>query len=30
VTADSVNQARAALKDRTDPWKGEAELGRPQ
>ena len=30
VTADSVNQTRAALKDRTDPWKGEAELGRPQ
>jgi len=30
VTADSVNQARAALKDRTEPWKGEAELGRPQ
>jgi mono/diheme cytochrome c family protein len=30
VTADTVKQVRAALKDRTDPWKGEAELGRPQ
>jgi mono/diheme cytochrome c family protein len=29
VTADSVKQARAALKDRSDAWKGEAELGRP-
>jgi mono/diheme cytochrome c family protein len=30
VTADSVKQARGALKNRTDAWKGEAELGRPQ
>lgn len=30
VTADAVKEVRAALKDRTEPWKGEAELGRPQ
>lgn len=29
VTADAVKQTRATLKDRTDAWKGEAELGRP-
>ena len=30
VSADAVAQVRAALKDRAEPWKGEAELGRPQ
>lgn len=30
VTADAVKEVRAALKDRAEPWKGEAELGRPQ
>ncbi|HSI56994.1 MAG TPA: cytochrome c [Ideonella sp.] len=30
VTADAVKQARKALQDRSEPWKGEAELGRPQ
>ena len=30
VTAESVKTVRASLKDRADPWKGEAELGRPQ
>ena len=30
VKADAVKEVRAALKDRSDPWKGEAELGRPQ
>jgi mono/diheme cytochrome c family protein len=30
VTADAVKEVRAVLKDRAEPWKGEAELGRPQ
>ena len=30
VTTAAVTQIRAALKDRVEPWKGEAELGRPQ
>ena len=30
VTADAVKDGRAALKDRAEPWKGEAELGRPK
>ena len=30
VTADSVKGVRESLKDRSEPWKGEAELGRPQ
>ena len=30
VMADAVAPLRAALKDRTTPWNGEAELGRPQ
>lgn len=30
VSADAVAAVRAALKDRSEPWKGEAELGRPQ
>jgi mono/diheme cytochrome c family protein len=29
VTADAVKSVREGLKDRTDAWKGEAELGRP-
>lgn len=30
VTAASVKSVRDSLKDRSEPWKGEAELGRPQ
>ena len=30
VSADSVKQVRDELKERTEAWKGEAELGRPQ
>jgi mono/diheme cytochrome c family protein len=30
VTAASVKSVRESLKDRAEPWKGEAELGRPQ
>jgi mono/diheme cytochrome c family protein len=30
VTAASVKSVRESLKDRSEPWKGEAELGRPQ
>jgi mono/diheme cytochrome c family protein len=30
VTGAAVKEVRAALKDRAAPWKGEAELGRPQ
>jgi mono/diheme cytochrome c family protein len=30
VTAETVKQVRAGLKDRAEPWKGEAELGRPK
>jgi len=30
VTPASIASVRASLKDRAEPWKGEAELGRPQ
>lgn len=30
VKADAVTAVRTALKDRSEPWNGEAELGRPQ
>lgn len=30
VTAASIKSVRDSLKDRSEPWKGEAELGRPQ